>query len=201
MLKGYYFITDETLSRRGNISDVCRAMDAGVKVIQYRAKGISTQAMIDEAAGLRELTFKAIFLINDYIDVALAVDADGVHLGQSDISCEEARHLLGEHRKIGISVNTLEQAKAAFKQGADYLGVGPIFLTKTKSDAGEALGVELIRQIKSEVPLPIAAIGAITLDNAAEVIACGADALCAISAVVTKADVKEEILKFMRLFK
>lgn len=201
MLRGYYFITDDALSLRGNISDVCRAMDAGVKVIQYRAKDISTQAMIDEAAKLRELTSKAIFLVNDYIDVALAVDADGVHLGQGDISCEEARISLGVHRKIGISVNTLGQAKLAFKQGADYLGVGPVFLTTTKNDAGAALGVELIREIKAEVSLPVVAIGGITLDNAADVIAAGADAVCAISAVVSKPDVKDEILKFKGLFK
>jgi len=132
--------------------------------------------------------------------VALAVDADGVHLGQNDISCEEARSLLGRHRKIGISVNTLEQAKLAQKQGADYLGVGPVFLTTTKSDAGAPLGIELIRKIKAEVSLPLVAIGGITLENAPEVIAAGADALCAISAVVSKSDVKEAILKFQKLF-
>ncbi len=200
MLRGYYFITDDRLSLKGNISDVCRSLDAGVKVIQYRAKDISTQKMIEEAAKLRELISKALFIINDHIDVALAVDADGVHLGQGDISCEEARHLLGEHRKIGISVSTLDQAKLAFKQGADYLGIGPVFLTTTKSDAGAALGLDLIRKIKAEVSLPIVAIGGITLDNAADVIRAGADVLCSISAVVSKSDVKEEILKFNKLF-
>lgn len=201
MIKGYYFITDEELSLKGNISDVCRAMDAGVKVIQYRSKHLSTQAMIDEAAKLREMTSKTLFLINDYIDVALAVDADGIHLGQDDISCEEARSLLGVHRKIGISVNTLEQAKQAQKQGADYLGVGPVFATNTKNDAGAPLGLDLIRKIKAEISLPIVAIGGITLVNAPEVIAAGADALCAISAVVSKPDVKEEVLKFQKLFR
>ncbi len=199
-MKGYYFITDEKLSLEGNISDVCMAIDAGVQVIQYRNKDIPTQQMIDEAAKLRSITSKAIFLINDSIDVALAVDADGVHLGQSDISCEEARSLLGAHKKIGISVKTLAQAKLAQEQGADYLGVGPVFSTRTKSDAGEPLGIELIRKIKAELSLPVAAIGGITLDNAPEVIAAGADALCAISAVVSKPDVKEEILKFQKLF-
>ncbi|MFH1093453.1 MAG: thiamine phosphate synthase [Candidatus Omnitrophota bacterium] len=200
MLRGYYFITDEKSSLKGSISDVCKAMDAGVKVIQYRSKDISTQAMIDEAAKLREITAKAIFLINDYINVALAVDADGVHLGQNDISCAEARELLGVHRKIGISVSTIEQAKLAQNQGADYLAVSPVFRTTTKSDAGAALGIELIRKIKAEVSLPIVAIGGITLENAPEVIAAGADALCAISAVVSKPDVKKEILKFQKLF-
>ncbi|MCG2710818.1 MAG: thiamine phosphate synthase [Candidatus Omnitrophica bacterium] len=199
-MKGYYFITDEKLSLKGNISDVYMAIAAGVQVIQYRSKDISTRQMIDEAAKLRNITSKAIFLINDHIDVALAVDADGVHLGQNDISCEQARSLLGNRRKIGISVNTLQQAKLAQKQGADYLGVGPVFLTTTKSNAKAALGIELIRKIKAEVSLPVAAIGGITLINAADVIAAGADALCAISAVVSKPDVKEEILKFQKLF-
>ncbi len=199
-MKGYYFITDEKLSFKGNISSVYAAIDAGVQVIQYRSKDISMQQMINEAAKLRSITSKAIFLINDYIDVALAVDADGVHLGQNDISCKEARKRLGSYKKIGISVSSLEQAKLAQEQGADYLGVGPVFCTTTKSDAGAPLGIELIRKIKAEVSLPVVAIGGITLDNAPRVIAAGADALCAISAVASKADVKEEILKFQKLF-
>ncbi len=200
-MKGYYFITDEKLSLKGNVNDVCMAIDAGVQVIQYRAKDISRQQMIDEASKLKTIASEATFLINDYIDVALAVDAEGVHLGQNDISCEEARSLLGMRRKIGISVNSLEQAKLAQEQGADYLGVGPVFFTTTKSDAGVPLGIELIRKIKAEVSLPVVAIGGITLENAPEVIAAGADAICAISAVVSKPDVKEEIIKFQKLFK
>ena len=201
MLRGYYFITDEKRSLKGNISDVCMAIDAGVQVIQYRSKDVFTQQMIDEAVKLKSITSKVIFLINDRIDVALAVDADGVHLGQNDISPEEARNLLGGHKKIGISVNTLEQAKQAEKLGADYLGVGPVFLTTTKNDAGPPLGIELIRKIKAEVSLPVVAIGGITLENAPWVIAAGADAICAISAVVTKEDVRAEIFKFQKLFK
>lgn len=200
MLNGYYFITDDALSLKGNASDVCQALEAGVQVIQYRAKGISTQLMIEEASKLKKLASKVLFIINDNIDVAAAVGADGVHLGQGDVSCKEARGLLGVHKKIGISVNTLEQAELALKQGADYLGIGPVFTTTTKSDAGTALGLELIREIKAEVALPLVAIGGINLDNAADVIAAGADALCAISAVVSSPDVKKEILKFKELF-
>ena len=201
MLRGYYFITDEKLSLKGNVSDVCMAIDAGVKFIQYRAKNISTRQMIDEADRLRGVTSKAILLINDYVDVALAVDADGVHLGQDDMSCEDARRLLGKHRKIGISVNTLEQAKQAFNQGADYLGIGPVFSTTTKEDAGEPLGIELIRKVKAEVSLPVVAIGGITLENVPDIISAGADSVSAISAVVSKPNVKEEILKFQERFR
>jgi thiamine-phosphate pyrophosphorylase len=199
-MRGFYFITDEKLSRRGNTSDVCTAIDAGVQVIQYMCKDLSTQQMIDEAEKLRSMTQRVLFLINDYIDVALAVDADGVHLGQNDIGCDYARKILGNYKKIGISVTTLEQAKLAQEQGADYLGVGPIFATETKADAGKPLGVEIIKQIKSAVALPVVAIGGITLDNAAEAIAAGADSICAISAVLTKPDLKSEILKFQSLF-
>ena len=199
-MRGFYFITDEKLSRRGNTSDVCTAIDAGVQVIQYRCKDLSTQQMIDEAEKLRSMTQRVLFLINDYIDVALAVDADGVHLGQNDIGCDYARKILGNYKKIGISVTTVEQAKLAQEQGADYLGVGPIFATETKTDAGKPLGVEIIKQIKSAVALPVVAIGGMTLDNAAEAIAAGADSISAISAVLTKPDLKSEILKFQSLF-
>lgn len=201
-LAGYYFITDEKLSRAGIISDVKNALNSGVKVIQYRNKESVTRQMYEEALKLKSLCKdKAIFLINDRLDIALSVNADGVHIGNYDLPYSVARKLLGENKIIGLTVHSLKEAKLAQKLGADYIGVSPIFATKTKSNAGKPTGIELIKEIKKCVSLPIIAIGGINLSNAKWVIEAGADGLCAISAVVTKQDVKKEIKKFQALFK
>ncbi len=199
-MKGYYFITDARLSLAGNASDVEHALATGVRVVQHRDKDADTAAMIAEARLLRRLCQGALFLINDRVEVALAVAADGVHLGQEDLHYREARRLLGEKKIIGITVNTVEQALEAARQGADYLGVSPIFATQTKPDAGEPAGLTLLREIRRHVSLPLIAIGGINLDNAPAVIDAGADGICAISAVVTRLDVRMAITGFQRLF-
>ena len=199
-MKGYYFITDCRLSRAGNARDVEQALAAGVRVVQHRDKHADTAVMIEEARMLRRICREALFLINDRVEVALAVEADGVHLGQEDLHYREARRLLGEHKIIGITVNTLEQALEAASLGADYLGVSPIFATQTKPDAGEPAGLSLLREIRCRVSLPLIAIGGITLHNAPAVIEAGADGICAISAVVTQPDVREAVAEFQKLF-
>jgi thiamine-phosphate pyrophosphorylase len=199
-VKGYYFITDTGLSRAGNVNDVKNALAAKVRIVQYRAKEVSTRTMLAEAAALKKLCRDAIFLVNDRVDVALTVGADGVHLGQEDLPYETARSLLGPEKIIGITVSTLEEALTAARQGADYLGVSPIFFTRTKPDAGLPTGLSLLQDIRNAVDLPLAAIGGITLTNAAEVIAAGADMICAISEVVTHADVCARVEKFQKLF-
>ena len=199
-MKGYYFITDARLSLAGNASDVEHALAAGVRVVQHRDKDADTAVMIEEARLLRRLCQGALFLVNDRVEVALAVGADGVHLGQEDLHYRAARRLLGEQKIIGITVNTPEQALEAARLGADYLGVSPIFATRTKPDAGEPAGLTLLREIRRRVSLPLIAIGGITLDNASAVIEAGADGICAISAVVTRPDVRGAIHSFQRLF-
>ena len=199
-MKGYYFITDARLSRAGNISDVKSALAAGVKIVQYRGKDTGTRDMLAEALELKRLCRGALFLVNDRVDVALAVDADGVHLGQEDLPCDAARRLLGPGKIIGITVCSLEEARMAVHQGADYLGVSPIFATQTKLDAGTPTGLTLLREVSQVVSLPLAAIGGLTLENTSEAIAAGAQMVCAISAVVTQADVRAEIEKFQRFF-
>lgn len=201
MISGYYFVTDSGLSRRGIGADVTSAIAAGTAVIQYRRKDVSTKMMYEEALMLRRLCKKATFIVNDRVDIALAVGADGVHLGQSDLNYRVARGLLGKNKIIGVTAHSLKEALLAAACGADYLGVSPIFATNTKRDAGKPSGVSLLSAIKEHVDAPLVAIGGITLDNAAAAIAAGADALCAISAVVTKQDVKAEIKKFQKLFK
>jgi thiamine-phosphate pyrophosphorylase len=202
MIKGYYFITDAGLSKRGNASDVKNAIESGVSIVQYRNKIAQTRAMYEEAVELRKICKnKVLFIINDRVDISLSVGADGVHLGQEDMPYETARKLLGKKKIIGVTVHDLAEAIMAEKKKADYIGVSPIFATATKEDAGEPCGVAVVRDIKKKCKLPIAAIGGINLSNAKEVIAAGADAICAISAVVTKDDVKKEIEKFQRLFR
>jgi thiamine-phosphate pyrophosphorylase len=204
MISGYYFITDEKLSRAGNVSDVKNAVSAGVKIIQYRNKCGSTKEMYDDAVKLKKICRKknVIFIINDRMDIAIASGADGVHIGQEDMSYSVARKILGKNKIIGITVHNLKEAKNAQKQGADYLGVSPIFSTDTKRDAGRPAGISLIEKIKSCLcgTIPVMAIGGINLSNAGEVMAAGADGLCAISATVTKNNVKKEIKKFQKLF-
>lgn len=199
-MKGYYFITDSKLSRAGNVSDVQNAVAAGVEVVQYRRPDASTSELFAEAAVLRKLCHRVLFLVNDRVDIALAVQADGVHLGQEDLPLPVARKLLGKEKIIGLTVHSLAEARQAEAAGADYLGVSPIYTTQTKADAGRPAGIRLIQQIKSAVKIPLIAIGGINLANAPDVVRTGADGLCAISAVVSREDVRTEIEKFQRLF-
>ena len=199
-MRGYYFITDTALSRAGNESDVAAAVAAGVRVVQYRQKQGLAFDLVAEARKLRELCRHIRFLVNDRVELALEVGADGVHLGQEDLPCPEARKLLGPGKIIGVTVSTLGEALTAQAHGADYLGVSPIFSTGTKADAGAPTGVPLLVEIRRRVTLPLVAIGGITLANAPAVIAAGADAVCAIAAVVTRPEVKAEIDKFQKLF-
>jgi len=200
-MRGFYFITDAGLSRAGNLSDVKQAVVAGVMVVQYREKQAGAKAMLEEARKLRSLCKDMIFLVNDRVDIALAAAADGVHLGQDDLPCGAARRLLGKKKIIGLTVRNLAEALEAQDLGADYLGVSPIFLTSTKGDAGPPAGLTLLQEIRRRVSLPLIAIGGITLANAPAVIRAGADGVAAISAVVTKPDVKAEIEKFQALFR
>ena len=199
-MRGYYFITAAILSRAGNESDVAAAVAAGVRVVQYREKHSHTRDLVAEARQLRELCRHTRFLVNDRVDLALEVGADGVHLGQEDLPCPEARKILGPKKIIGVTVHNLAEALMAQAGGADYLGVSPIFSTATKADAGAPTGVALLAAIRRRVSLPLVAIGGITLANAPAVIAAGADAVCAIAAVVTRPEVKAEIEKFQKLF-
>lgn len=200
-MKGYYFITDSGLSLAGNVSDVKQAAACGVEVVQYRNKNGDTREMYEEASRLRDICQDAAFLINDRIDIALAVEADGVHLGQSDMPYRAARKLLGRDKVIGITVHNLQEALEAQAVGADYLGVSPIFQTRTKVDAGKPAGITLIEEVRRQVDIPLIAIGGITLDNAPQVIKAGADGICAISCVVAREDAGAEMRKFQHLFR
>jgi len=196
----FYLVTDSGLSKKGTLSDVESAVAAGCRIVQYREKARSTRDMVLEASQIKTLCGnEAIFLVNDRVDVALAVDADGVHIGQDDMPIHTARELLGPDKIIGLTVHNIEEALEAERSGADYVGLGPIFNTSTKEDAGEGIGPESIRAVKEALNIPIVAIGGINKQNSEIVIIGGADSLVAISAVVCSDDVTKETKEFIDL--
>jgi thiamine-phosphate pyrophosphorylase len=159
------FITSDGLSQDKLIETVTLILNSGIKWIQYRDKQGTRKDIYYNAARLREVTtaFDAFLTINDYPDIALAVDADSVHLGQEDLPLKEAKKIMGE-KIIGISTHDLNQALQAEKDGADYIGFGPVFHTTTK-DAGEPRGMNLLRDVVSSVKIPVIAIGGINIHN------------------------------------
>jgi thiamine-phosphate pyrophosphorylase len=198
----FYLVTDAKLSKKGIISDVKNSVNAGCKIIQYREKNKSTKDMIDEAELImKACEGKAVFLVDDKIDVALAVDADGVHIGQEDISIVAARELLGKDKIIGLTVHDEKEAIEAEKNGANYIGLAPIFETDTKKDAKKPCGVGMIERVRNEVHLPIVAIGGITKDNIKDVMRAGADSVVAIAPVVGSDNVYEEVTNFIKIIK
>jgi thiamine-phosphate pyrophosphorylase len=178
------------------------ACAAGVRFFQYRGKSSSRRAIFDTCLRLASLARKsgALFLVNDHADIAAAVDADGVHLGQDDLPIEYARKLLGRDKLIGISTHSLEQAQTAQTAGADYIGFGPIFRTATK-DAGEVQGSARIADIKRAVSIPVIAIGGITHENVREVIKAGADGVALISAILSASDIGQATESMLMLIK
>jgi thiamine-phosphate pyrophosphorylase len=190
-----YVVTDSRLAgERGNLWTIEEAIAGGADVVQLREKDMSTREMIALGQALRELTRRhgVLLVVNDRVDVALAVDADGIHVGQDDMPARLARNLVGPDRIVGVSATSLEEAIQAAEDGADYLGVGPIYSTGTKLDAKPATGPGLVTEAKRATGLPIVAIGGIGPANAAEVVAAGADGVAVISAIVGKQDPRAE---------
>lgn len=187
-----YVITDARLARGRSHEEVIEAAIAGgATIVQYREKEGPTRKLVDEARSLRELTRRhgVPFIVNDRLDVALAVDADGVHVGQDDLPASIARRLIGPEKILGVSATNLEEALRAEQDGADYLGVGPIFATPTKPDAAPPMGLEGLAEVCRRVSIPVVAIGGINDQNAAAVIEAGADGVAVVSAVVAAPDV------------
>lgn len=187
-----YVITDRRLARGRSHEEIAAAAVAGgATVVQLRDKELTTRQLADAAARMLAVLRPAgvPLVINDRVDVVLAVDADGVHVGPDDLPVEVARRILGPSRLVGASAGTVEEAVQAQTQGADYLGVGSVFETSSKADAGPPIGVEGLRRIVQAVRLPVVAIGGITHANAAQAIRAGAAGVAVISAVVTASDI------------
>jgi len=197
-----YFITDSGFGySHEELAEM--ALKAGIRIIQFREKKMSTKKMYEIGKNLRKLTtdYDALLFVNDRIDVALAVDADGIHIGQDDMPAEIAREIFSGY--IGVSARNLEEAKKDEKY-ADYLGVGPVFPTKTKEDAGEAIGVSKLKEIVDNVSVPVVAIGSINKENAVEVLKAGADGIAVISAIAAAENPEKaarELLEIVKKFK
>jgi len=183
-----YLVTDRSLSRGRSTVDIVReAVAGGVTCVQLREKNCDTQEFIAEAEKLHALLkpLRVPLIINDNVEVALAVGAEGVHLGQQDMAIAEAKLLGPPSWVIGISSESLEDAICAEREGADYIGVSPVFSTPTKTDTAPPLGLEGLRQIRSAVRIPLVAIGGIHIGNVCEVIRTGADGVAVVSAIVS----------------
>jgi thiamine-phosphate pyrophosphorylase len=186
-----YAITDCRLTGLSHAEQVRRLAAGGIRLIQLREKAASPRAFYEQAreavAVARELGVR--LLINDRVDIALAVGADGVHLGQEDLPPEKARALLGPDRLIGFSTHSLEQALVADTWPVDYLAIGPIFPTRTKENPDPVVGVEMVRAVRARIRKPLVAIGGITLETAPRVIAAGADAVAVIADLLSAPDI------------
>jgi thiamine-phosphate pyrophosphorylase len=189
-----YLVTDRGLSKgRTNMEVVEAAIKGGVTVVQLREKHATTREFLDEALKVREycLEKNVLFIINDRLDIAQAVDADGVHLGQDDLPIEYARKFLGPEKIIGVSAFNQTDAIAAEKAGANYLGISPIFTTPTKPELETGIGIEGLRKIRKSVKIPVVGIGGLGSSNAYDVITAGADGIAVVSAIVSAIDPRQ----------
>lgn len=186
-----YVITDAALAPGRSHLEVARAaLAGGADAVQLRDKSATAQNLCAVASEIQPQArkFGAAFLVNDRVDVALLTGADGAHLGQTDLPCHEARRLLPRPSILGVSAATVAEAKKAVKDGADYIGVGPVFATPTKPDAGEPLGLDRLAALVRAVPLPVVAIGGIHHENVIAVLATGVAGVAVVAAVVSASD-------------
>lgn len=189
-----YLITDRSFLNGRSLKECVEdAIKGGVTLIQIREKDASTREFYEVAKEVKEVTSKynIPLIINDRIDIAIAIDAEGVHLGQSDMPLKLARKILGKDKIIGISANNLEEALEAQKDGADYVGLGPIFYTGTKKDIDEPIGVQGLREITENIDIPSVAIGGINKENAKLVLESGVQGISLISAILGSEDVEK----------
>lgn len=187
-----HVITDTTVQHRFGAAELAAlAIDGGADTIQYRSKATDVRALIAEAATVRDVCARAgvLFLVNDRVDVCLAVDADGVHLGREDMPVDVARRILGPRRIVGGTIRGVEHLIEAEALGADYVGLGPIFGTTSKRLPLAPLGLDAVRTVAAVATIPVIGIAGITLENASSVIEAGAYGIAAIGAVCAAPDV------------
>ena len=197
-------VTDAQLVPGRSHMDIARAaVEAGAPVLQLRDKSLPDGEFYEIALALRKLTQGSgtLFVVNDRVDVAMAVGADGVHVGQSDMPAGVTRRLIGNDRILGVSASTIEEAVAAAQDGPDYIGFGPIFTTATKTDAAAATGIEQMKKLKCLLTIPVVAIGGIGESNIEAVALAGADAVAVVSAVACADDLRSAIKRLSGLFR
>lgn len=212
-IRGLYAIIDNTLTPHLPHSELTeRVLKGGARIIQLRVKPpapvlgkstLSDRELLETARAIRDLTrqHKAFFIVNDRADIALVAEADGLHLGQDDLPLSEARRILGKNKVIGISTHNLKEAERAEREGADYLGFGPVFSTETKEGSLTPRGIESLKQVVAAIKLPIIAIGGINERNIKEVIRTGAAGAAIISSITTAKDITEKTRLFVELLR
>ena len=198
-----YVVLDRTAARGRDLEDLLAAViDGGCRMVQLREKEWPSGRLLPLAKRLRERCARArvTFVVNDRVDLAVAVDADGVHVGQDDLPAPDARRLLRDGMLVGVSTHSVTQARAAHGAGADYVAVGSMFPTTSKPDF-ELVGPDLVRTLRAEIRVPLIGIGGITHDNVADVIRAGADGVAVISAVCSAPDPTAATRRFLELIR
>jgi thiamine-phosphate pyrophosphorylase len=196
-----YLVTDKSDDVEKFLKTIEEAIKGGVTVVQIREKTAETLEFYNLALKVKEITTKhdVPLIINDRVDVALAVDADGVHVGQSDMPCDVTRKLIGEDKILGVSAATIDEAKKAQEDGADYIGTGAVFPTATKDDAPKVTKQEL-KEIVESIDIPVVAIGGISKDNAHELIRTGIAGLSVVSAIMSSDNPKKSSEELLNIF-
>ena len=195
-LPNIYPIIDISLISSDKIRETAQAViDGGAKILQLRAKKLSSWEFLETARIIRKITKDkgAVFIVNDRIDIALLTDADGVHLGQDDLPVKEARRLLGNNKIIGYSTHNVREALESKKLPVDYISFGPIFATKTKEDAQTPKGLKGLDEVRKAVKIPIVAIGGITETNMPHVLKQGVESVAMISEILAAKDISQKI--------
>ena len=202
-MQGIYLVTDRGLCRNRSLLDVVlQAIQGGAACVQLREKELSTREFVEEAIAVKKLLlpFHVPLIINDRIDIALACNADGVHIGQEDMPYWMARRLMGEKAIIGLSVETWEDVLASEKLDVNYIGVSPVFATPTKTDTKEPWGLAGLKRIKAYSRHPLVAIGGINESNAAAAVRAGADGLAVVSAICSADDPTAATIHLKNMF-
>jgi thiamine-phosphate pyrophosphorylase len=201
-LRGLYVITDPTLCEDKLVEKVEQAIIGGAQIVQYRNKQAPVQQRLEEATSLNQLCqqHQRLFIVNDDVELAARIDADGLHIGQSDASLQQARTILGENKIIGVSCNNqLQWAIDAQQAGADYVAFGRFFNSQTKPQAPQA-DPDMLTQAKAQLDIPLVAIGGITLENANSLLTAGADMLAVIHAIFSQQDIAEAARQIQQQF-
>ena len=196
-----YLVTDNSEDEKKFLKTIEEAINGGVSVVQIREKTADTLEFYNLALKVKEITTKynVPLIINDRVDIALAIDADGVHVGQSDMPCDVTRKLIGENKILGVSAATIDEAKKAEKDGADYIGTGAVFPTSTKDDAPNITKKDL-KDIVDSINIPVVAIGGITIENANELKNTGISGLSVVSAIMSADNPKKASEKLLNIF-
>ena len=196
-----YLVTDNSDDEEKFLKTIEDAILGGVSVVQIREKTADTLDFYNLALKVKKITgkYNVPLIINDRVDIALAIDADGVHVGQSDMPCDVTRKLIGKDKILGVSAATVEEAQKAEKDGADYIGTGAIFPTATKDDA-ESVTINELKEIVESINIPVVAIGGITLKNASELVDTGIAGLSVVSAIMSADNPKKASEELLNIF-